>query len=287
MLPWSLHSRRTSLGRRMLYPAYSRLCRWTERSILSRKIIAVTYQGDDARQGDYCRRNFAISIANEVGLEYYSAETDEQKRRSIAWFDDFADLIYAVNPDLLWVLPKRAEFMPYAHIALKEWVPPASRPRGVPLIVHAPSHRAAKGTRFILQAIDRLTAEGVALDFLLVENLPNQEARQAYERADLVIDQLLAGWYGGFAVEAMALAKPVICYIREGDLGCIPAEMKADLPLINATPDSIYSVLKEWVTTRRAELHERGRASRKYVERWHDATRIAAKLIRDYQRVAE
>jgi len=286
MLPWSWRSQKKGLSRRLAYPAYSRLCRWTECRALRRKVIAVTYQGDDARQGDYCRRHFAISIANEVGSEYYSSKSDEIKRRKIAWFDDFADLIYALNPDLLRVLPKRAEFMPYAHIDLNEWVPPEWSRARVPVVAHAPTQRAAKGTRYILEAMNRLKAEGIAFELLLVENVSNREARRLYERADLVVDQLLAGWYGGFAVEAMALAKPVVCFIREGDLAYIPSGMRAELPLINATPESIYSVLKEWLTVRVHELRGRGLESRRYVERWHDPVRVVSKLVRDYQRIA-
>lgn len=110
--------------------------------------------------------------------------------------------------------------MPYAHLDITDWVPVASTPGPTPIVIHAPSHRGAKGTAHILEAVDRLKAEGVAFEFVLVEKLSNTEARKLYERADLVVDQLLAGWYGGFAVEAMALGKPVICYLRDSDLGC-------------------------------------------------------------------
>jgi len=286
ILPWSLRPQKRDLKRRVIRSGYVSLCRRVECRALRKKVIAVTYQGDDARQGDYSRRHFGISIANEVGSEYYSSESDELKRRKIAWFDGFADLIYALNPDLLWVLPKRAEFVPYAHIDLNDWLPQQRPPAPVPVVAHAPSQRAAKGTRYILDAINRLKAEGIALEFLLVENLSNQQARQVYERADIVIDQLLAGWYGGFAVEAMALAKPVICYVREDDLTHIPSEMRAQLPLIHARPDSIYSVLRDWLTVRRCELRERGLKSRRYVERWHDPVRVVSKMVRDYQRIA-
>jgi hypothetical protein len=286
ILPWWPPLRSRSVPKRLIDSAYGNLCRWAERSALRRKVIAVTYQGDDARQGDYCRRHFAISIANEVGSDYYSAESDEIKRKKIAWFDECADLIYALNPDLLRVLPTRAEFLPYAHIDLDEWVPQERCPARVPVLVHAPSHRGAKGTRHVLGAVERLRAEGIVFEFMLVENVSNQEARALYERADLVIDQLLAGWYGGFAVEAMALAKPVICYIRESDLDRIPPAMRAELPVVNATPDSIHSVLKECLTSRVHHFRELGVRSRRYVERWHDPGRVVSKLVRDYQRIA-
>lgn len=251
------------------------------------KVVAVTYQGDDARQGDYCREHFEICIAHEVDEQYYSATTDAAKRRRIARFAGYADLIYALNPDLLQVLPANAKFLSYAHIDLDEWQPVQGVSGGRPLVVHAPSHRGAKGTRFLLAAVDRLRGDGLAFDFQLVEGLTQSEARKLYERADLVVDQLLAGWYGGFAVEVMALGKPVICYLRHADFGCLPAQMRNELPLIEATPDSIEAVLRDWLMRPAGDLRHRGQLGRRYVEKWHDPRRIAQSLLDDYQKVLD
>lgn len=251
------------------------------------KGIVVTYQGDDARQGDYCRAHFAISPAGEVERGYYSPETDAQKRDCIALMARYADRIYAVNPDLLHVLPSRASFLAYTSVDPREWMPVDARMDGgrPPVVLHAPSHRGVKGTRFVLAALDRLRAEGVAFELALVESLSHAEARRLYERADLLVDQLLCGWYGGVAVELMALGKPVIAYIREEDLGYISADMRAELPVISASPETIYRVLKEWLTIRRHELAALGRRSRAFVERWHDPARIAADLKQEYERI--
>ena len=288
ILPWSFSGRWASRGspKWMIYTVYANVCRMVERSLLHNKVVAVTFQGDDARQGDYCRQHFDISIAHETGSSYYTPASDERTRQRIAWFDEYADLIYAVNPDLLWVLPERARFVPYAHLDITDWVPVAKTPSDTPIVIHAPSHRGAKGTAHILEAVDRLKAEGVAFEFVLVEKLSNTEARKLYERADLVVDQLLAGWYGGFAVEAMALGKPVICYLRDSDFGFLPEAMRSELPLINAQPASISDVMREWLTSRRGELQARGRASRQYVERWHDPLRIAQGIKADCERIA-
>ena len=244
------------------------------------KGIAVTYQGADARQGDFCRANYELTNVGEV--DYYTPETDARKRRQIARFGRYADRVYALNPDLLNVLPA-AEFLPYASVDPRRWEPVYPEARARPRVMHAPTHREAKGTRFLIAAAEQLRREGVSFDLELVENLSHIEARQRYREADLVVDQLLAGWYGGFSVEAMALGKPVIAYLRESDFHVLPQEMHASLPVINATPATIYSVLKEWLTVRRHALPERGRAGRAYVERWHDARAIAKRLISDYE----
>jgi glycosyltransferase involved in cell wall biosynthesis len=272
---------------RRVYNIYARLFELRDLPLLKKggKGIVVTYQGDDARQGDYCRKNFPITFANEVGPEYYSPEKDFHTRWKIKTFARYADRMYALNPDLLHVLPPQVQFLPYAQVDLQDWqpkldVPPQSSP---PLVIHAPSHQSAKGTKYVLEAVSRLRAENIPFHFRLVEALSNAEARQIYEQADLLIDQVLAGWYGGISVELMALGKPVICYLRESDLKFIPEKMAREIPIINVMPGTLYQVLKEYLTTRRIELPHIGRKGRAYVENWHNPLKIAARLKRDYE----
>lgn len=250
-------------------------------------VIAVTYQGDDARQGDFCRARYPVHFVHHVPPGYYTAETDQHKRERIAFFDRHADLIYALNPDLLHVLPERTQFLAYASVDPREWTPAfgPETPPAEPLVVHAPSNRAVKGTAALLAAVERLKADGVAFRFQLVEGLSHAEARRLYASADLAVDQLLAGFYGAFAVEQMALGKPVICQLHQIDLRRIPDAMRRELPLINADPNTIEKTLRDWLTTRKGELRATGERSRAFVERWHDPVKIAERVVGDYRRV--
>jgi hypothetical protein len=81
----------------------------------------------------------------------------------------------------------------------------------------------------------------------------------------------------------MALERPVVAYLREEDLGFLPPEMRAEIPIISARPETIHDVLKEFLTSRRGELPEVGRRGRAYVERWHDPLRIAKGIVADYE----
>lgn len=271
--------------RERVYSRYEAIFEQVDLPLLRRagKAIFVTFQGDDARQGGVAA-GFAVNGSVEADPGHYTPESDENKRRRIARFDRHAHGIYALNPDLLRVLPARAKFVPYASVDPRAWQPqgPAGSNRR-PLVVHAPTNQAIKGTRFVLDAVSRLRAKGVEFDFRLVEGLTQDEARAVYERADLVVDQLLVGWYGGLAVEAMALERPVVTYLREEDLTLLPADLRADLPAISAEPGTIFDVLKELLTTRRHELAELGRRGRSYVNRWHDPLRIARELAADYE----
>ena len=249
-------------------------------------ITAVTYQGSDARQGEYCKQHYPIHFCHEDD-NIYTPQSDKIKQEQIKQFDKYADLIYAVNPDLLNVLPKRTKFIAYASVDPRDWQPKPlpETPNKTPHIVHAPSNQTVKGTKYILSAFDRLKKENIPFRYTLVEGLSNKDAKKIYETADLLIDQLLAGYYGGLSVELMALAKPVICYIRDEDMHHMPPDMVKDMPIINATPDTIYDVLKRYLTTDKDKLRDIGLKSRQYTKNFHDPIKIAKELTDDYQTV--
>jgi len=273
---------------RAAYGCYSRLLELRDLPLLKAlgKAVFVTFQGDDARQGDYCRAHFEITFADRAEPGYYTPDTDAAKRRRIEAFGRYADGIYALNPDLLHVLPERAKFVPYANVDVREWRSLGTRlSSGPPVLVHAPTHRLVKGTDVILEAISRLKAEGIALEFVLVEGMTREVARELYARADLCVDQLFAGWYGGLAVELMALGKPVMSFIREGDLGFVPKALRTDLPVINVAPATLYGTLKAWLQRSAEDWRRAGERSRAFVEKWHDPVRIAARMKADYEAV--
>ncbi|MBJ6609712.1 MAG: hypothetical protein JG718_05070 [Candidatus Thiothrix moscowensis] len=271
---------------RATYAFYLHLMQLIELNVLHfRKIpIFIHYQGDDARQGDYSLKKFPITIATQVDNDYYNTPSDKHKRAQIKRLSKYCSKIYALNPDLLHVLPSHAEFIPYSHISLEEWIPQYTQLNNKPLrIGHAPSHRKVKGTNTICAAVDRLKQQGFNFELVLIEGMSNAEAKEYYKNIDILIDQLFAGWYGGLAVEVMALGKPVIVYIRETDLHFIPSEMRKDLPFINTTPDNIESTLRNVLEMPRTELYQLAKRSRSYVEKWHNPLVIAQRIKTDYE----
>ena len=102
--------------------------------------------------------------------------------------------------------------------------------------------------------------------------------------ADLVIDQILVGWYGGVAVEAMKMAKPVIARIAAEDLHFIPQQMAEDVQqtIIQVDPDTIYEVLLRCVGDKDF-LRHRAAASLEYVHRWHDPLKVATQVKQAYE----
>lgn len=248
------------------------------------KGLVVTFQGCDVRQLGSCVDRFGVNACSCCSTPC-SRELDAHKARIVAGFGKYADVLYSLNPDLMWDLPERTEFLPYATIDLEEWhVEPRAHTEDRFTILHAPTNRGVKGTDRIVKAVERLRARHPEVELLLVENTPHEQVRELYRSADLVIDQVLLGWYGGFAVEAMALGRPVLAYVRPEDLHFIPAEMRDELPVINSTPDQLDDVL-ERVYADRASLPEAGLRSRAFVEKWHDPMRIAARTKTAYEKI--
>ncbi len=249
------------------------------------KKVIVSYNGCDARQKSYSVFNFSINACAESTCYggFCNEKSDLIKRKRIEKISKSADKVFSVNPDLLHVLPN-AEFIPYTIIDFYNLLSSPSRKyKGNRIkILHAPSDRGAKGTKYILQVLKRIESEYNDVEVILLENISNNKAREIYKEADLVIDQLLIGWYGGFAVEVMALGKPVICYIREEDLKFLPKEMKEEMPIIKANPDNFYEVLKETIEDMNS-LPMIGEKSRAYVEKWHDPIKTARRMKEVYE----
>jgi glycosyltransferase involved in cell wall biosynthesis len=155
--------------------------------------------------------------------------------------------------------------------------PPSDRQR--PLIVHAPSSRRRKGTEHVIAAV-----EGLDADLELVEGLHHDEAFERYRAADIVVDQLNAGWYGLFGIEAMALGKPVVTFLHDEAVRRTEEATGTRVPIVSATAETLREALRPLVADagRRRAL---GAESRAYVEQVHDLERITDRLLDLYARL--
>jgi glycosyltransferase involved in cell wall biosynthesis len=155
--------------------------------------------------------------------------------------------------------------------------PPTDRAR--PVILHAPSSRRRKGTEHVIAA-----CEGLEADLVLVEGLQHTEAFERYREADIVVDQLNSGWYGLFAIECMALGKPVVTFLHEEAVHRTEQELGVRVPLVAATKENLRDRLEPLVAS--AEERRRiGAESRAYVEHVHDVERVADRLLALYARL--
>jgi hypothetical protein len=78
-------------------------------------------------------------------------------------------------------------------------------------ILHSPSHKRAKGTSVILDAITNLKLKGYAIDFVTVSGRPHKEVLAELKVCDFVIDQVYSDSpLAGFAAEAAFFGKPAL-----------------------------------------------------------------------------
>jgi len=249
---------------------------------LGRKVF-MTLQGCDVRLSDESASNNRFTPCSEGHCP--AAPTcrtllDERRRALIREILPQADRVFVLNPELARFVPG-ATFVPYASVDVAALRPVYPQPSGSMRIVHAPSDPHIKGTRYITEAITQLSRR-FPIEFIEVRDMPHTEAMKIYQSADLIIDQVLAGWYGGLAVEAMAMGKPVACYMREEDFHFLPAAMRTELPLLRIAPDTLLADL-ERIFHQRASWPEWGQRARAYVLRWHHPAAIAQAMVNAYQ----
>ena len=168
-------------------------------------------------------------------------------------------------------LPDAQVIPPGIDVAAIEPAPPSDSEH--PVVLHAPSSRSRKGTEEVVAA-----AEELGLNLELVEGVDHRVAFERYRAADLVVDQLNAGWYGMFAIEAMALGKPVVAFLHEEAVRRTEEAFGLEVPIVHATKETLTDVLRELVASP-DELRRIGAASRAYVEQVHDLSVVGQRLL--------
>lgn len=246
------------------------------------KKLFMTLQGCDVRlaQEGNKRNDWTMCAPQHCELYQRCVDVlDDRRRYLIDKILPLFDRVLYLNPELGHIVPG-SQFLPYSNVEIDnfEVAPPSRKTR--PRIVHAPSAGRIKGTPMILDALQRLQGR-YDFELILVEKKTHKEALELYRSADVAIDQVLAGWYGGFAVEMMAMGKPVGCYLRDSDMKYVPDAMRQEMPILKLDPGNLVEDIAA-LLDRKSEWETLGRASRKYVERWHNPDLIAKAMLRAY-----
>jgi glycosyltransferase involved in cell wall biosynthesis len=172
-----------------------------------------------------------------------------------------------------WI-PEAEVVPPGIELSAIEPVPP--RADGPVRVAHAALSRRRKGTEAIVAACEEL---GVELD--VIENVRHDEVGPRLAQADIVVDQLNSGWYGLLAIEAMAYGKPVVGYIHDEAAARTAAAFGVEVPIVRTTKETLAADLRPLLQSTE-ERRARGAASRAYVERVHDADKMADRLLAIY-----
>ena len=239
---------------------------------LGKKIISA-FEGSDIR--------YWQALAQETGIDYTSlVGKDAHTVFKPQW-------LYAIQPTLrrgeiyadlvmhepscsgMALRPGRFTFCPI-DLSQYQFNVPA---RDIPVVVHAPSKQAIKGTTFILKALDELQEEGVKFDLRLLHNVPNTKVVETLFDADCAIDQLLLDANGKFASEAMASG----CAVASAHMLNV-LEPAVSRPIQSIHIDTIKEDLRPLLLDKdlRIRLAYEGRS---YVEKYHNCYSLCQDIL--------
>ncbi|MBI4338637.1 MAG: glycosyltransferase family 4 protein [Chloroflexi bacterium] len=249
--------------------------KWRELQILKKlgkRIITMPYGGDITIAHE--SRELAVKYNLIRDYPFMAMPRYEDNiRRQVRYFTQHSDAIIGalhLGPDHL----PRIDYLLRCHFAIDEgaWTPSYGPQRqvGDPFrVLHAPNHRHQKGTRFLIEAVERLKAEGLNIELVLLERVPNAEVKRLMAECHVVADQFVLGWYALTAVEAMASGKPVLTYLRDDLVRLYDLySYEQGCPIINTPIERIAERLR-WLYYHPEECERIGRESRAYVERYH------------------
>jgi hypothetical protein len=243
------------------------------------KKVIFYFHGCDIRQSRENFRNHRFCVCRDC----WPHRCNPNRDLALEVAQRFADAIWVSTPDLLEFVPGAVLFQqPFEVRSVKFRAIREHEREGTIRIVHAPSDRMLKGTKYLVAAVEKLRTAGFDIELLLVENMPREKALECYREADIAVDQLLLGSYGTFAVELMAIGIPTICYLRD-DLLTKYAEPP---PIVNADPETIGDVLRDLVG-RRSNWPSIAREGRFFAEKFHDSLVLANQAIATYHKVID
>jgi glycosyltransferase involved in cell wall biosynthesis len=252
--------------------------------LLKIQVLFWTY-GADVRSRDTTKLSGEPNCCTECMLIGKACCCDEKSRMiKIERLKKYSDAIFSMGD--------MKEYTPGSHNDLFFWPidlkgPDAGKYEPVypqtdkdkPLrIVHASNHKMFKGTHFLVEAVDNLKAQGILIELILVEKVPNKEALDIYRSADIIFDQCLIGFHGYFALEGMAMGKPVMCFLRKPEEYLLHPE---ECPIINIHITTLENDLRRFFEDRE-ELRNIGVRGRKYIEKYFTIEAFALRLKKAY-----
>ncbi|MEI6671421.1 MAG: hypothetical protein WCL15_05305 [Actinomycetes bacterium] len=186
------------------------------------------------------------------------------KRKKIPVFVTTHDLFHEI-PWATW-LPIAVDLQPFLEVAKGS---PAFTNAGPIRVIFLPSKGWIKSAAIIEPILDQLEREGIIVR-VRSESVAHSEVPQLLATCDVVVDQF-TGIYGALAIEALAAGRTVISHLESSyyeNSGVNP-------PIVEATPESLRSVLMEIADTRKATVN-----GSEFAQRWHSGA-MSAQVIKD------
>ena len=96
-------------------------------------------------------------------------------------------------------------------------------------------------------------------------------------QGERAVGQLVIGWYAMFALEAMCMQKPVICYLRQDLIDLYISsgnlESESEIPIINSNIREIKATL-QGILSHEIDINAAARKGSAFVEKYHSLNTI-------------
>lgn len=237
--------------------------------LCAKKIAVYGYGSDCKILTDIRVQGYKYNNAMDRTEETESS-SEKTVRENILRAKKHADVLIA-GGDIIH-LGKKAIMLPLADdLSLWKYSPIPKNKKVT--IIHSTNHRSHKGTRFILEKVEKLQKK-LPIEFTMLEKKTLEECQQIYPKADFFIPDVITGWHGFTAIEAMATGRPVITYLRP-DIAKFHHYYAKDIPAISANPDNLEKAITKLIKNKKLR-QELGKKGREYVEKYHSLEFVGA-----------
>lgn len=214
------------------------------------KRVVMHFVGSDIRSPKYIYWKEENIHQVLLGIDNFQ-KTLPWQEKLIQDAEKYADHILVSTPDLLSIIPKAIYYpvlIDYQKLLTElDKAPIAIKKENEIVILHAPSNIKQKGSNIIEKVLLKIKRES-QLNIRLV--LPRHDEKslysvtrydlfKLYKESDIVIDQLLIGWYGLQSIEALVAGCQVISYIEQD----LEPYLFPECPIHNANANTLESVI--------------------------------------------
>lgn len=220
------------------------------------KRVVMHFVGSDIRSEEY------IYWKEQHITEFLNGKDDFPKSKTwqmklIGDAEKYADCILVSTPDLKYLIPKALYYPVMLDLEkyLKELAESKSseKKEDIITILHSPSgvkKNRLKGSNHIIKILNKIAATNqFNLKFILPSTIEKKrltnysatryEMFEYFKEADIIIDQLIIGWYGLLSVEGVAAGKQVISYVDEN----LKPFLFPDSPILIADVNTLESTI--------------------------------------------
>lgn len=194
------------------------------------KKVVMHFVGGDIRNSDYLYWKSEAICNSATNQEPALQNPFQEKVCRLA--EKYANQIVVCSPDLLQFLNRKdVMYVPVFldkdkfRRELSETNTKTANAGGKVTILHAPSNPGVKGTKYIEGVLKSLTLEDESLNVIVTTDeqysntvLPpytvtRYRLLELMNESDILIDQVLIGWYGLQSVEALASGNIAVCQV--------------------------------------------------------------------------